>query len=90
MSKAAKRRIALREKDMSALREELTALQREHFNLRMQKAVQQTTKTDELRRVRRDIARAKTIMGEKIAAGATQTVASEPQPEAQEARKEEQ
>lgn len=65
MSKIAKRRIALREKKTAALREEMTALYREHFNLRMQKAAQQTTKTDELRRVRRDIARARTILAEK-------------------------
>ena len=67
MSKDGKRRIALREKNPVALREELLALHREHFNLRMQKAAQQTAKTGELRRVRRDIARAKTILREKSA-----------------------
>lgn len=65
MSKDSKRRIVLREKNPAAIREELVALHREHFNLRMQKAVQQTAKTGELRRVRRDIARAKTILSEK-------------------------
>ncbi|MGI9306931.1 MAG: 50S ribosomal protein L29 [Gammaproteobacteria bacterium] len=65
MSQAQKRRIALREKAPAALREELSALRREHFNLRMQKAMQQTSKTSELRRVRRDIARARTILAEK-------------------------
>ena len=67
MSKNRARRIALREKDPAALREEISALHREHFNLRMQKAVQQTTKTSELRRVRRDIARAKTMLSEQEA-----------------------
>ena len=65
MSKTGKRLVALREKDMPALREELSALQREHFNLRMQKAVQQTSKTSELRRVRRNIAQAQTILMQK-------------------------
>ncbi len=65
MSKIVKRRNVLREKSPSALREEMTALYREHANLRMQKAAQQTAKTSELRRVRRDIARARTILSEK-------------------------
>lgn len=65
MSKANTRRARLREKSASGLREELAALRREYFNLRMQKAVQQTAKTAELRRVRRDIARAETILAEK-------------------------
>ena len=65
MGKATGRRAELREKAPAALREELSAMRREHFNLRMQKAMQQTSKTSELRRVRRDIARAKTILAEK-------------------------
>lgn len=65
MSKAKRKVIALREKNVQSLREELSALRREHFNLRMQKAVQQTAKTAELRRVRRDIARALSILAEK-------------------------
>lgn len=65
MSKAKRKLIALREKNVQSLREELSALRREHFNLRMQKAVQQTAKTAELRRVRRDIARALGVLAEK-------------------------
>lgn len=65
MGKTSSRRSALREKTPAALREELSAMRREHFNLRMQKAMQQTSKTGELRRVRRDIARAETILLEK-------------------------
>jgi large subunit ribosomal protein L29 len=47
------------------LRGELTSLLQEQFNLRMQKGMGQMTNTNELRRVRRDIARVKTIMTEK-------------------------
>ncbi|MGU9952133.1 MAG: 50S ribosomal protein L29 [Gammaproteobacteria bacterium WSBS_2016_MAG_OTU1] len=65
MSKIGKRVIGLREKTPEAMREELLALRREHFNLRMQKTVQQTAKTHEIRRVRRDIARTLTILSEK-------------------------
>ena len=49
------------------LRGELTSLLQEQFNLRMQKGMGQMTNTNELRRVRRDIARVKTIMTEKSA-----------------------
>ncbi|MBT8074755.1 MAG: 50S ribosomal protein L29 [Xanthomonadales bacterium] len=47
------------------LREELKGLLQEQFNLRMQKGMGQMTNAHELRRVRRDIARIKTIMTEK-------------------------
>ena len=47
------------------LRGELTSLLQEQFNLRMQKGMGQMTNTNELRRVRRDIARVKTVMTEK-------------------------
>ena len=62
MTKAAK---LLREKDGINLHEELLALRREYFNLRMQHAAQQTNKTSELRRVRRGIARVLTLIGEQ-------------------------
>ena len=55
----------LRAKSPDELRQELTGLRREHFNLRVQKAVQQLNKPSELRRVRREIARALTILREK-------------------------
>ena len=80
MSQTVKRRIALREKTPAAIREELTALRRERFNLRMQKTVQQNAKTSELRRTRRDIARALTILAEKESAA---TGAPPPQQEKQ-------
>lgn len=51
------------------LRDELKGLLQEQFNLRMQKGMGQMTNVNELRRVRRDIARIKTIMTEKSTEG---------------------
>lgn len=56
---------SLRSKSAEELRSEATQLRREGFNLRMQFAVQQNQKTSELRRVRRQIARVLTVLGEK-------------------------
>jgi len=47
------------------LQEEIKALQRAHFGLRMQKATQQITNTTSLRLARRAVARAKTILVQK-------------------------
>jgi len=55
----------LRQKDVAGLETEVKALQKAHFGLRMQKATQQLSNTATLRSTRRDIARAKTILGEK-------------------------
>ncbi len=52
----------LRAKDLSGLRAELTELLRAQFSLRMQLSTQQTNKTHEIRKVRRDIARVRTVM----------------------------
>ncbi len=52
----------LRAKDLSGLRTELTELLRAQFSLRMQLSTQQTNKTHEIRKVRRDIARVRTVM----------------------------
>ncbi|MEN8719526.1 MAG: 50S ribosomal protein L29 [Oceanococcaceae bacterium] len=51
-------------RDMSAadLRTEIVALRREQMNLRLQLATGQSTKTDRVRAVRRDIARCKTFL----------------------------
>jgi len=57
----------LRAKDTAAVTEEVKALQKAHFNLRMQKATQQLNNTAQLRVTRRSIARAKTILAEKLA-----------------------
>ena len=55
----------LRAKDVTALTKELQDLLRAHFSLRMQKATQQLQNTSQLRRTRRDIARARTVLAEK-------------------------
>ena len=59
----------LRVKNESELREELTGLLQEQFNLRMQRGTGQLTAPHELRRVRRDIARVQTILNEKGSEG---------------------
>lgn len=58
----------LRNKTIAELREELEGLQREQFNLRMQKGVGQAPRTDRFGEVRRDIARVKTVINEKTRA----------------------
>jgi len=55
----------LRAKDVAELEKEVADLLKAHFNLRMQKGTQQLTNTTQLGIVRRDIARAKTILVEK-------------------------
>ena len=55
----------LRQKDVPALQEEIKALQRAHFGLRMQKATHQIPTTTSLRLARRAVARAKTILVQK-------------------------
>jgi large subunit ribosomal protein L29 len=52
----------LRTKGEAELKDELKALLRAQFSLRMQLSTQQTNKTHELRKVRRDIARVQTVM----------------------------
>jgi large subunit ribosomal protein L29 len=56
-------------KTVVELRDELKGLLQEQFNLRMQKGMGQMTNVHELRRVRRDIARIKTVMTEKSTEG---------------------
>jgi large subunit ribosomal protein L29 len=58
----------LRTKDQAALSKELEELLRAQFSLRMQKATQQLTNTSQLSKVRRDIARVRTLLREKAAA----------------------
>ena len=60
----------LRSKTLDELNEELVALRREQFNLRMQQATGELSHHHEHRRVRKDIARVKTVLNElKRAAG---------------------
>jgi len=57
----------LRGKDQDALQRELNELLKAQFGLRMQVATQQLGNTSQLKKVRRDIARVKTVMNTKEA-----------------------
>jgi large subunit ribosomal protein L29 len=56
----------LRNKNPAELHQELMALMKAQFGLRMQHATQQLGNTNQLRNVRRDIARTKTIISQKV------------------------
>ena len=58
----------LRNKSVDELNQELLSLLKAQLGLRMQIATQQLAKTSELRKVRRDIARVRTLLTEKKAA----------------------
>lgn len=55
----------LRDKDQAALSKELNDLLKAQFSLRMQIATQQLSNTSQLKKVRRDIARVKTVINSK-------------------------
>jgi large subunit ribosomal protein L29 len=55
----------LKAKGSEELRKELESLLKAQFSLRMQKATQQLSNTSQLRKVRRDIARVRTVLGTK-------------------------
>jgi len=57
----------LRGKDQAALAKELNELLKAQFGMRMQIATQQLSNTSQLKKVRRDIARVKTVMNSKEA-----------------------
>lgn len=58
--------IELRNKPVNELQTELNSLLKEQFGLRMQLATQQLVKNSELKRVRRSIARVRTILAQKV------------------------
>lgn len=58
----------LRAKDKAQLDQELLELLKAQFSLRMQKATQQLSNSSQIKKVRRDIARARTILREKVMA----------------------
>ena len=60
----------LRDKTPDQLREQLTALKKEAFNLRFHQATGQLENTARVRVVRRDVARVMSILNEKAAAAA--------------------
>ncbi len=55
----------LKAKSAADLQQELLSLNKAQFGLRMQVATQQLSNTSQLRKVRRDIARVKTVLTEK-------------------------
>jgi len=57
----------IRTKTDDELKDQLLDLRKESFNLRFQAASGQLEKTSQMRQVRRDIARIKTILGERVA-----------------------
>lgn len=59
----------LRQSSAPELQKELQALLKEQFNLRMQKGSGQTIKPHLFSKVRKQIARIKTIMTQKVAKG---------------------
>jgi large subunit ribosomal protein L29 len=58
----------VRAKTADELKDQLVDLKKEQFNLRFQRATQQLEKPTQVKKVRRDIARIKTILAEKNAA----------------------
>jgi len=58
--------IELRGKQETELRQELEELLKAQFSLRMQHATQQLSNNSQLRKVRRDIARVRTVIREKV------------------------
>jgi large subunit ribosomal protein L29 len=59
----------LRSRNEADLNKELLDRLKEQFNLRMQRATGQLARPDQMRKVRRDIARIKTVLNEKQKAG---------------------
>jgi large subunit ribosomal protein L29 len=55
----------IRSKSADELQKELEGLLKAQFGLRMQVATQQLSNTSQLKKVRRDIARVRTVMKEK-------------------------
>ncbi len=60
----------MRGKSEQELKDQIAELRREQFSLRMQKAQGQNTQTHQFVKVRREIARAATVLGEKRRQGA--------------------
>ena len=57
----------LKGKSPTDLQKDLEDLLKTQFSMRMQKATQQLTNTSQLRKVRRDIARVRTLLTQKVA-----------------------
>jgi large subunit ribosomal protein L29 len=59
---------SLRAKSASELKDELMALRKEQFNLRMQKATGQQTQTHLITAARKKVAKVKTLMRQQVKA----------------------
>jgi len=59
----------IRKKNEKELREEIAALRKEQFNLRMQAAAGQAPRAHQIRNARKDVARLKTALNERVKAG---------------------
>ena len=62
----------LRAKNSTELNDELMSLLKEQFNLRMQSSTGQLAQTHQFKRVRKDIARIKTVLAEQAKAQANE------------------
>jgi large subunit ribosomal protein L29 len=62
----------LRDRTPDQLRDALTQLKKEAFNLRFRQASGGLEDTAQMRRIRRDVARVKTVLNQKAAAAAAQ------------------
>ena len=62
----------LRDKTPDQLREELSNLKKEAFNLRFQQATGQLENTARMRSVKRDVARVRTVLTQKAALAAAE------------------
>ena len=62
----------LRDKTPDQLREELSNLKKEAFNLRFQQATGQLENTARMRSVKRDVARVRTVLTQKAARAAAE------------------
>jgi len=62
----------LRDKTPDQLREELSNLKKEAFNLRFQQATGQLENTARMRSVKRDVARVRTVLTQKAAPAAAE------------------
>lgn len=67
----------MRGKSAVELKELLQELLKEQFNLRMQRGTGQLARPSEMKRVRRDIARVKTVMNTQAGAGSNKVKAGE-------------
>jgi len=56
---------ALRQKSVTELQTEIVSLRKEQFNLRMQRGTGQLSRPHLMREVRKNVARAKTVLREK-------------------------